>query len=181
MTCIVGVESDPGAILAGDSACVGNHHTRKSRNSKVLKFDGIELALGYTTSFRMGQILEHHLCPPDINSESERFYAIDVLLPKIRHVLESKGFTKIKNNRKEGGMFLLAVKNKIFKVQKDFSVIRFDQPFFALGTGAREAYGAMAAMKEDNPVKLAQRAVKAAAEFNTSVELPVTVCRTTSV
>jgi len=176
MTCIVGVETDSGALLAGDSASVGSHHTKKTSNSKVFKYDDVQVACGYTTSFRMGQILEYHLDPPEVGQD-ERDYLVRVLVPEIRETLEEKGFSKIKNNKEKGGMFLLAVGDKVFKVQGDFSAIRHECPYSSVGLGAREAYGAMAAMKEDNPKELARRAIEAASEFNTGVELPITTCQ----
>lgn len=179
MTCIVGVETDSRAVLAGDSASVGNYHTRKIQNSKVFKYEDSPLAIGYTTSFRMGQILEYHLDPSEVGGEERRF-VIESLIPNIREVLKDKGFSEVVNNKEEGGMFLLAVRDKIFKVQKDFSVISHSQPYSVVGVGSREAYGAMVAMDENDPVKIAKRAITAASEFNTGVELPSTICQTSA-
>lgn len=184
MTCIVGIESNSGATLSADSSSVGNHHTRRVNGSKVFSYDNGTIC-GYTTSFRMGQILEHHVVPPELD-RNERDYVIEVLIPEVRRAMKDRGYSEVQNNEEKGGFFLLGIEDKIFKVQRDFSAIRYQEPYFAVGEGAREAYGAISAILNmdngniESPKFVAEAAIKAAAKFNSGVKLPITTCQTSA-
>ncbi|KKN17732.1 hypothetical protein LCGC14_0962700, partial [marine sediment metagenome] len=63
MTCIVGFIDDGGkAWMGGDSAGVAGHHTHPRRDPKVFRVGPV--LIGYTSSFRMGQLLRYHLKIP---------------------------------------------------------------------------------------------------------------------
>ena len=59
MTCIVGLEHDGKVYMGGDSAAVGGMDVYPSRIPKV--FQAGRYLIGYTTSFRMGQLLQYGL------------------------------------------------------------------------------------------------------------------------
>ncbi len=62
MTCIVGVVKDGVVYIGGDSAGVSGLRLIKRKDSKVFKRKGF--IIGYTSSFRMGQLLRFKLDPP---------------------------------------------------------------------------------------------------------------------
>ena len=59
MTCIIGLVADGRVYLGGDSAAVHGWTRRRTRLRKVFRKG--PFLVGYTTSFRMGQLLEHQL------------------------------------------------------------------------------------------------------------------------
>lgn len=57
MTCIVGLVDGDRVILGGDSAGIAGWHLQLRADEKV--FRNGPYAIGFTTSFRMGQILRY--------------------------------------------------------------------------------------------------------------------------
>ena len=65
MTCIVGCIHNGKVFLAGDQ--LGSNGYYKENHEKLTKvFKVGEFLIGYTTSFRMGQILQYSWTPPAI-------------------------------------------------------------------------------------------------------------------
>ena len=64
MTCIVGLVDDGKVYMGGDAASVDGYIVRTSALSKV--FRNGPFLIGYSTSWRMGQILQYHLCLDDL-------------------------------------------------------------------------------------------------------------------
>lgn len=62
MTAIAGVAEDGKVWIGGDSAGVGGLNLETRTDPKV--FVNGDFLFGYTSSFRMGQILEHEFSPP---------------------------------------------------------------------------------------------------------------------
>ena len=59
MTCIIGLAENDRVYIGADSASAEGWTVRATGLSKV--FRAGEFVIGYTDSFRMGQILEYHL------------------------------------------------------------------------------------------------------------------------
>lgn len=64
MTCIVGVTHKGRVYMGGDSAGVSGLDLTVRKDQKV--FRNGEFAIGFTSSFRMGQILQYVFFPPEI-------------------------------------------------------------------------------------------------------------------
>lgn len=64
MTCIVGLVHGDTVYMGADSAGVSGLDLRLRKDSKV--FLRGEFVMGFTTSFRMGQLLQHKFVPPQI-------------------------------------------------------------------------------------------------------------------
>lgn len=143
MTCIVGVAFDGRVMLGADSAAGDwrlNQRIRKDR--KVFK-NG-ELIFGFTSSFRMGQLLQYVLTPPAIVEKQEPYeYAVKALIPAIRTTLRDGGYTSTENGRESGGMFLVGFRGHLFYIDSDFQVGESTEAFEACGCGDSYAMGAM--------------------------------------
>lgn len=109
MTCIVGVETENSVIIAGDLGSSTRNTIDPTRLKKVFlkkypsENENNKMIIGYSSSFRMGQLLEYKLNIP----EQEPFtldleYLSTVFIDEVRKVLKKGGFTKIENNEESG-------------------------------------------------------------------------------
>ena len=182
MTCIVAVRTNNKVVLAADRLGAGNGVKQLFKTTKLAKqpchrVDSeykktkIEIGIGYTTSFRMGDILKSIFVPPDIdNGEDEEEYLITKYVPSLQKCFEEHGFIKSSNGTKTGGNFLLTINGRIFHIQDDFSVLEPELPFLAVGSGQEFALGALYASAVTlTPVEKALLAIQAAGTFSTTV------------
>ncbi len=143
MTCIVGIAVNGAVILGADSMAGDGYWNRRVRADRKVFKNG-ELIFGFTTSFRMGQLLEHNLTPPPIQEGMEPYaYAVKLLIPEIRNTLRSGGFMKTENGVESGGTFLVGFRGALFEIDHDFQVAQSTERFEAVGCGAQYAMGAM--------------------------------------
>ncbi len=153
MTCIVGGVTEDGHVILGSDSASSNRHTiHHALNPKLFKLhpagsaEPVSLILGFTSSWRMGQVLQHQLAPPSFYGDPWT-WVVSNLVPKIRRVLKDGGFATIKDNQEIGGTFLLGVKGRLFTVQDDFSVIEEEGGFDGVGSGGDHAQAAMYAAR----------------------------------
>lgn len=176
MTAIVGLVHEGKVWMGGDSAGVGGLSLSLREDPKV--FINGELLIGYTTSFRMGQILEHHLSPPAaLEKETGMAYMVKRFIPAVKSELKDHGFQRSKEGQDEGGSFLVGYRGALYAIDDDYQVARLRTPYFAVGCGRDLALGALFAMKmtsmgPDARIKLA---LEAAAEFSAGVRGPFTI------
>lgn len=152
MTCIVGIVENGTVVLGGDSCGATTSNGWLGGDQIVMQqpkvFTNGELVIGYTTSFRMGQLLRFSLAPPPAPSvdDVDRYIHVDVL-NAIRKCFADGGFGTVKDVRTEGGgTFLLGYRGRLFKVQEDFAVLESETSYDACGGGAAYALGALHAM-----------------------------------
>jgi hypothetical protein len=175
MTCVIGLVSrrrNESRIYIGvDSAAVSGWTRRQTRLSKVFRRG--PMLIGYTTSFRMGQLLEHDLQlpehPPELDDMS---YLVTHFIEHVRLLLKTKGFAKIESNNESGGQFLLGYKGRLFSVDSDFQVGETAEGLDAIGSGCDVALGAMVALEQLEPNKRIRRALEIASRFNMGVMAP---------
>lgn len=151
MTAIVGMEENGMVWIGGDSAAASGWRVRKSALPKVFKVG--PFLIGYTSSFRMGQLLEHHLevAPQDDTHQSDLAYLVREFIPVVRDLLKSGGYTTIENNSESGGFFLLGYNGRLYEVNSDFQVNHYTDGFAALGCGEDFALGALSALLDTSP------------------------------
>jgi ATP-dependent protease HslVU (ClpYQ) peptidase subunit len=161
--------ADRGRIHIGvDSAAVSGWTRRETRLRKVFRRG--PLLLGYTTSFRMGQLLEHHLeVPPQAEGQSDMAYLVTEIVERVRVLLKEKGFAKIEANNESGGQFLCGYRGRLYSIDSDFQVGEMADAYDAIGSGAEHALGAMAALAKLPPARRIRRALEVAAHFNMGV------------
>lgn len=174
MTCVVGLV-DKGTVYIGvDSAAVQGWTRRQSRVAKVFRRG--PFLIGYTTSFRMGQLLQHHL---DVSAQEpgqdDVAYLVTHFIEKARALFKDKGFTKVEANTEKGGQFLVGYRGRLYTVESDFQVGEHEEGYDAIGSGADFALGAMAALDRQKPRARIGRALEIAAHFNMGVCGPFTV------
>ncbi len=172
MTCIVGLVEKGTVYIGADSASVSGWTSRITRLPKVFR-KGPYL-IGYTTSFRMGQLLEHSLkvpLQPKTETDDMRFM-VTVFVEHVRALLKERGVAKVEANAETGGQFLVGYRGRLYSVQSDFQVNEMADRFDAVGSGAEYALGALAALRGQRPVTRLKRALAISAHFNMGVSAP---------
>lgn len=101
MTCIIGLVDKGRVYLGSDSSGIGGHIVDIIKNPKVIKKG--EFIIGYTDSFRIGQLLFYGDDLPEVPCHVDLFvWMIDIFIPNIR-----KRFTE--GDIEGGGTFLVVV------------------------------------------------------------------------
>jgi ATP-dependent protease HslVU (ClpYQ) peptidase subunit len=176
MTCIVGLEHEGQVWLGGDSAAVADTDISIPIEPKV--FRNGPYVIGFSTSFRMGQILQYQFRPP--NPAKSRIkdltrFMITQFIEAVREAFKDKNF---KDEDGDGGQFLVGYRNKLFIVDSDFHICRPAFGFHAIGCGDNPALGALFVSQERTPMDRVMGALKASAAFCTTVRGPFTVIHT---
>ena len=171
MTCIIALEYEGKVWMGGDSAITSGWNIQLTANPKIFKLG--YFVIGYTSSFRMGQLLQYDLEIPENTEDNDDIrYLVTKFIPAVRDCLKNGGYTQIENNREEGGFFLVGYRGKAYKIADDFQITRMANGFVAVGSGESYALGALAAMKIDDPEKAVRLALEVAETFSNGVHSP---------
>ncbi|HEV7935246.1 MAG TPA: hypothetical protein VGP70_23410 [Actinomadura sp.] len=172
MTAIVGLVHNGTVHIGGDSAGVDDSLALTVRaDAKV--FTTGPFAMGFTTSFRMGQLLRYALKAPEPNGDLERFMVTE-FVDAVRDCLKEGGWATKDSEREEGGTFLIGVHGRLFCVQSDYQVAEAADGFAAVGCGEDVALGALYATARSRmaPQKRIKLALEAAERFSAGVRGP---------
>ncbi len=176
MTCIVGLLTDDRIYMGGDSAGVAGYAMSNRRDPKVFIRQGV--LIGFTSSFRMGQLLRHKLHVPDqgVKQNTEEFL-VTSFVDAIRACLKTGGYAKKENEVEEAGSFLVGYKGGLYNIQSDYQVEELYDDFNATGSGADVALGAMYVSENSrrSPKRRIVDALRAAERFNAGVRAPFIV------
>lgn len=149
MTIIVGYKAANHVILGADSQGSSGWNKTLRKDPKVFVTHGIGYA--FTSSYRMGQILRFHSEEKDLSQVVDPYsFVVSELVPMWRKILKENGYTKIDNNQEQSGVFLVALKNKLFKIESDFQVGESEALYEADGCGFAYALGALYTLENSN-------------------------------
>lgn len=159
MTCIIGLEYEGRVYIGGDSMSSSGNDRLETRLRKV--FRAGPFLIGYTTSFRMGQILQYHLSVrQQQDGETDERYMVVAFVEAARECLKDKGFTTINSNNEQAGSFLVGYKSSLYEVCSDFQVNQWVSGIATLGAGTEYALGAMVALDTLKPEERIKRALE---------------------
>lgn len=177
MTCIVGIEDGEFVYMGGDSAGAAGYDLSIQVEPKVFQVG--KFLIGYTSSFRMGQILQYNLSVKPQEQESDFAYMVSVVVEAVRDTLKQHGYSHVENNVEEGGVFLIGYNGRLYVIQDDFSVLHRSDRFNAVGCGASYALASMweHVAAQDNPEHAITEALKCAEHFSCGVRGPFVVKR----
>jgi ATP-dependent protease HslVU (ClpYQ) peptidase subunit len=171
MTAIVGLVHRRTVYIGGDSAGASGWSLTVRADTKVFHNNGY--LFGFTTSFRMGQLIRYALKPPKPTGETDRFMAT-TFIDAVRECLKEGGWARKDAEREEGGTFLVGVRGRLFTVHEDYQVAEAADGYAAVGCGDELALGALFATANLRmpPERRVETALKAAERFSAGVRGP---------
>lgn len=174
MTCIVGIQHGQRVWIAGDSAGVGGYSLSLRADAKV--FRNGPYVMGFTSSFRMGQLLRYAFAAPRPTTDDLDRFMATTFIDGVRECLKTGGFAEKTNNVEEGGSFLVGVRGTLYAVHSDFQIARTLDGYDAVGCGSDLALGSLHSTRDrQSPKRRAIAALEAAAHHSAGVAAPFTV------
>jgi len=170
VTCIVGIETESGVILGADSCAADGWGSHVRAEPKLFRVGAH--VLGFTTSFRMGDLLRYHLKLPDPPKRGHHRHLVTQVIPLIRACLKEGGFATTKDGADVGGDFLIGVHGSLFRVESDYQVGRSAFGYNATGSGGYVALGALAATEGRKPKDRLRLALEASSRHVLGVRGP---------
>lgn len=178
----MGLVDDTGRIwIGGDSAGVEDLDLTTRADRKIFYLGGPEgnvLLLGFSGSFRVGQLLRHKLQIPkrDQDVPIEDWMHVE-FLDRVRNTLSTGGVLK-SENRVESfeGSILVGTEGRLFKIECDLQIGEHLLGFDACGSGRPYAMGSLWSSREFNTPHDAQgrldKALNCAEAFSAGVRGP---------
>lgn len=173
MTCVVGLIQNKAVYMGADCLGCAGGDTLPRRDPKV--FAKNNMLIGYTTSYRMGQLLRYNLQIPKHSGKPIFEYICVDFIDAIRKCFADGGYRKKENEVETAGTFLVGFKGKLFEIEDDFQASEAIDRFAAVGSGRNIARAAMFACIKSgmkNPRKILLTALMAAERYNAYVQRP---------
>lgn len=174
MTCIVGIAEGCNVWIGGDSAGVAGYSLVRRKDVKV--FRNGPFIMGFTSSFRMGQLLAHAFNPPKRHADADVYaFMVTDFIDSVRSCLKAGGYAESHHNAERGGTFLVGYEGRLFQVQGDYQVGEALRGYDACGCGEDIALGSLHATAGRPPEERVRMALSAAEEFSAGVCGPFNV------
>lgn len=179
MTCIAAMVKGEHVWMAGDLMGSNGFTKKVYPDSKV--FVNGDFIIGYTSSFRMGQLLQYNWeQPPRLEGMTDREYIQLDVIESMRDCFNTFGYGIKDGLEHSGGNFLLGYRGCIYEMQDNFSILKHDD-FAAVGSGQYHAEAALHLLTSNpliEPAEALQTAIETAAQFTTSVSGECTIVTT---
>jgi len=177
MTCIVGYVEDGTVYMGSDSAGSDWFTYTVRQEPKVFKRPGDrgEMIIGYTSSFRFGQLLEHALeIPIQPKNMNDHKYMVTSFMDAVRKCLGDGGFKKTKNDNEQGGTCLIGYHGKLWEMEDDFQIALCQKIGASVGSGVYAATAVLHILDEYeiSPKKKVEKALQIAEKCVTTVKGP---------
>lgn len=185
MTAIIGmIDQETGITYIGADSLGSNGCSKVVRkDKKVFKLKDTPNALiGFTSSYRMGQLLMYanglidKRDEPNINHE----YITTKFIPNTIKLFENGGFNTNNSGAKKGGFFMLAYKDKLWGIECDYQVSESVDNYIAMGIGERFALGSLYSTENTKltPIERIHLALQSASKFAIGVAPPFYIMNT---
>lgn len=179
MTCIVGIARNGIVTIGGDSAGVDGWDLDIRADLKVFR-DG-PFVMGFTSSFRMGQLLRYAMPQPEHfeGVEIEEFMAT-TFVNEVRETLKEGGYARKNEEAESGGTFLVGYRGRLFMIGNDYQVAESVSGFCAVGCARSQAIGAMAILTKTRkaPKVMVREALHVAERYSAGVRGPFHIVQT---
>jgi len=178
MTCVVGLVDKGAVYIGGDSAGVSGWDLTVRADAKV--FRNKDVLMGFTSSFRMGQLLRYAFVPPTHHPDIEiDRYMVTVFVDAVRACLKAGGYARKDSEEESGGTFLVGYRGHLFEIERDYQVGEMHDGYGAVGCGAQIAHGALYALstaaRNIDPRGRVRCALEAAERHSAGVRGPFTI------
>jgi len=179
MTCIVGMIEGNRVVMGADSAGSNSYDIRIINSPKV--FRNGEFIIGGTGSWRMLQLLNFSLDIPEVGDMDIYEFICTKFIKQVRKTFRKGGYIqKHAEGNDKGGLFLVAYKDRLFKVESDFTVVEQEQKFDSCGSGEDYANAIMCYFKDSGMSVnvILTKALEVATKLSAGVEPPYTFLST---
>lgn len=177
MTCVIGYKTDNGVYIGGDTLASNGYLNTIRQDGKV--FERGEFLIGFSGSYRVGQLLRYKLNVPEQPSDMDDYeYMVTFFIDSVRELFAENGVMgKDDNDTDKGGLFLVAYHRELYSVDYDFQVGIPAYGYDAIGSGAEVALGAMYVLNDFGlePEEKISRAILAASELTPFVGGDITI------
>ncbi|PFH29123.1 hypothetical protein [Burkholderia sp. JKS000303] len=171
MTCIVALRHADRVYMGADSAGVAGLTLWERADPKIYRVG--PYLIGFTTSFRMGQLLGHSLKVPEQPDDVDTFaFMCTTFVDAVRKCLKEGGYAIRENEREAAGTFLCAYRGRIFRVEGDYQIGEGALNFDACGCGEEIALGSLYSTAGMDPEQRVRTALCAAQRFSAGVREP---------
>lgn len=172
MTAIVGLVHQGAVYIGGDSAASNGWYETVRADTKV--FRNGDYLFGFSTSFRMGQLLHHALKLPTPPARNLEKFMTTQFIDAIRTCLKEGGWAETSHDREKGGEFLVGVAGRLFSIEGDYQVAEETAGHFAVGSGFLVALGSLHATGQTSmrPRRRVLAALEAAERYTPGVCAP---------
>jgi ATP-dependent protease HslVU (ClpYQ) peptidase subunit len=174
MTCIVGLVDKGKVYIGGDSAGVGDYNLTVRADEKV--FINEDFIMGFTSSFRMGQLLRYKFKKPyHFPNVSDDEYMVTTFVDAVRDCLKQGGYARNNSGEESGGTFLVGYNGNLYAIYDDYQVAKFKDGFAAVGSGSQIALGSLYSTDGKEPEERIRLALEASERFNAAVRSPFVI------
>jgi ATP-dependent protease HslVU (ClpYQ) peptidase subunit len=178
VTCVVGLIQGADVYMGSDSLGTGECSANLLKNPKVFRKGGF--MIGFTTSYRFGQIVQYAFAPPSLDDHIQLDtleYMVRLFVPSLHEALREAGWERHEKDEGNitGGNLLVGVRGRLFEIQNDFGVLEDSAPYAAIGCGRSVALGSLHTTQKVPglaPFERIRAALEAAAAVDEHVEGP---------
>jgi ATP-dependent protease HslVU (ClpYQ) peptidase subunit len=150
LTVVVGLIDKERIWMGGDSLGSAGWDCTTRKDPKVFRKD--EFLIGFTSSFRMGQLLRYKFVPPKFYEGDIFEYMVCEFVDSLRNTFKDGGFASSNEGEEKGGAFLVGFKGRLFEIESDYQVGEPLNGMAAVGCGSAYALGALyASQTQRNP------------------------------
>ena len=149
--------------MGADSQSSGGGVKHLSKYKKVFKKG--EFVFGFTSSWRMGQLIQYTLkVPYHKPGKAIHNYMVTDFIKSLKECFKEGEYEK--------GTFLVGYRSQLFRIYDDFQVDISSDDFSACGCGEAWAHGSLYSTKKLDPRKRIKLALGAASQYSTGVAPP---------
>lgn len=176
MTCIVGYVKDGNVTIGGDSAGVGGLDVTHRKDPKVFK-NG-PFIMGFTSSFRMGQLLmsSNFKSPYQKKKQSDYDFMVTSFIDSVKKCFKDGGYSQTYSGGDDrGGTFLVGYKGVLYMVDDDYQVSVSMDNYVAIGCGDGFAKGVLFTVDNEKnlePREKIKLSLEASTHFSGGVRPP---------
>ena len=178
MTCVAGLVHKGKVWMGADAAGTDGRYGQVVRNDPKIIINGTFL-IGFTSSYRMGQLLMYVLNPPEIRENQDiMMFMVGDFINSVRECLKTGGYAIRKDEEETGGTFLVGYKGNLFTIEEDYQVGVASCGYSAVGCGDHLALGSLrttAKLNVTEPKKRLTLALEAADDFSAGVKGPFSI------
>lgn len=177
MTCIVGLKTQDGIIIGGDSALSAGDTVRQISSPKVFRRG--QFVIGCCDSLRVLQLVNFKLSIPPIKGKELYKYMVVDFVDAMRKCFKLSGAARKDNEEEEvSGTFVVGIMDRLFIINDDYAVEECTDGFAVVGSGDEYSMGSLySTTGEPDSVKRVITALEAASYFCKSVAPPFTILK----